>query len=201
MNIEIVENRSCIVIDTPIHYPQQSHDERSHMQRVRIAQVSHMLFALTADDLTTSGSSIANMTAPSTTTTTTPPTAQRIQQDALLTASNANRILKQKNQQLNDDMAEKTHYIAILERERKMLIRELLQAQRISNQNATVTRTALGPPSPSTTTSSSTTRTKMPIHIGHSNNNNAAVAVATAASTTTTIKSRGRTGNQQVHII
>lgn len=122
------------------------------LQRVRIAHISRTLLALT-DEYSTTTSSSANgshmhimhtpaavaaaavAAATNTSTATTvrhtstginpPPSSST----AAVTAD-ANNRLKQRIRELGDDVLEKSQYIAILERERKTLIREVLQAQR-----------------------------------------------------------------------
>lgn len=107
------------------------HLERLHLQRVRIAQASRQLAVLTDDHTAIAAlpQHMHHLAVRHTSTGINPP-ASRIQHDALLAAADVTQRLKEKNRQLGDDVAEKSQYIAMLERERKTLIRELLQAQR-----------------------------------------------------------------------
>lgn len=116
------------------------HQEHLHLQRVRIAQVSRTLLALT-DDHTTSSATSSHMhilhmptaataaTVRHTSTGINPPSSTASAATAAATCD-ANKRLKERIKQLGEDVLEKGQYIAILERERKTLIREVLHAQR-----------------------------------------------------------------------
>lgn len=102
--------------------------EHLQLQRVRIDQISRTLLALTDDDQPNAAHLHHIMHTP--TTTTTSASVRHTSTGINPPTSNANGRLQQRVKQLGDEVHDKGQYIAMLERERKTLIRELLHAQR-----------------------------------------------------------------------